>query len=104
MSENKTESVAPVRVRCSACGYEGDQPRKGNERLKFLVLVGILIGALFFLPLVIVGLVYMLWMVGLPPRDRCPECKERALVVIANETRPDDKNVPDNDDSGTEQE
>jgi len=62
-------------IHCNSCSYEG--PAKTNSSTAFIIFFILLCSSVFFLPLIIVALIYMGIIVAKPAKKSCPECKSQ---------------------------
>jgi len=67
-------------IHCNSCDYEGVGAT--NSQNTFLIFFLLLCTSVFFLPLIIVALVYMGWFVAKPVQKHCPKCKSKDVIGI----------------------
>lgn len=67
-------------IHCNNCEYEG-QPHTNSSTI-FLIFFLLLCTSVFFLPLIIVALIYMAIAISKPAQKSCPECKSSNIVDL----------------------
>lgn len=80
MSEPKIE----YGIHCNQCQYEG-HPRTNSSNI-FLIFFLLLCSSIFFLPMIIVALVYMAVAITRPAIKSCPECKSTDIIDLELES------------------
>jgi len=78
-----TQSTENYGVHCNACDFEGQA--KTNSSTAFIVFFVMLCCSVFFLPLIIVALVYMGWFIAQPGKKKCPKCGSEDLTALTLE-------------------
>ena len=76
----------PIRnngIHCNNCNYEG--PAKTNSTLTFVIFFILLCTSVFYLPLIIVALIFMGIAVAKPAKKTCPECKSADVKDLTDE-------------------
>jgi len=87
-------------IHCNSCEYEG--VRKSDSAAMFMILMGMFVLCLIFIPMIIVALCYMGWMLTKPAKFKCPKCKSSDISPLtisqqdAVEEKPDDKESGNN--------
>ncbi len=69
-----------IGIRCNDCQYEG-HPRTNSSTI-FLIFFLLLCTSIFFLPLIIVALIYMAIAIAKPAQKSCPECKSTNILDL----------------------
>ena len=67
-------------IHCNDCEYEGHA--RTNSSTIFLIFFGLLCTSVFFLPLIIVALVYMGFAIARPAKKSCPTCKSENIIEL----------------------
>jgi len=67
-------------IHCNDCEYEGNA--RTNSSTIFLIFFGLLCTSVFFLPLIIVALVYMGFAIARPAKKSCPNCKSENIIEL----------------------
>jgi predicted RNA-binding Zn-ribbon protein involved in translation (DUF1610 family) len=67
-------------IRCNKCQYIG--PGKSNSTMLFGILLALFIASAYFLPAVIIALIYMAWIMSQPAKFSCPQCKTRDVTSV----------------------
>jgi len=96
-----SQSAANNGVHCNNCHYEG--AAKTNSSTLFLIFFVLLCTSVFYLPLIIVALVYMGYVVAKPAKKSCPQCKSADVRDLTDEEagitiEKSDNNTPKSDD------
>lgn len=71
-------------IRCNKCQYTG--PGKSNSTALFGILLVLFLASAYFLPLIVVALVYMAWIMAQPAKFSCPQCKTRDVASLKPST------------------
>jgi len=67
-------------IHCNECQFEG--PAKTNSSNIFLIFFALLCLSIFFLPLIIVALIYMAIAIAKPAKKSCPTCKSTNIIDL----------------------
>ena len=67
-------------IHCNKCEYEG-YPRTNSSNI-FLIFFLLLCTSVFFLPLIIVALIYMAVAISRPATKSCPKCKSTDIIDL----------------------
>lgn len=67
-------------IHCNDCQYEGHAHT--NSSTIFLIFFLILCTSVFFLPLIILALIYMAIAISKPAKKSCPECKSSNIIDL----------------------
>ena len=67
-------------IHCNECQFEG-QARTNSSNI-FLIFFALLCTSVFFLPLIIVALVYMAIAITRPAKKSCPSCKSSDIIDL----------------------
>jgi len=67
-------------IHCNECQFEG-QARTNSSNI-FLIFFALLCTSVFFLPLIIVALVYMAVAISRPAKKSCPSCKSTNIIDL----------------------
>ncbi len=70
-------------IHCNSCHYEG--PGKTNSSTAFIIFMVILCASAYFLPFIIVALVYMGWLIARPVKYKCPKCNSENCIPLTEE-------------------
>jgi len=78
-----SQAAANNGIHCNNCNYEG--AAKTNSSTLFLIFFVLLCASVFFLPLIILALVYMGYIVSKPAKKSCPDCKSKDIRDLTDE-------------------
>lgn len=67
-------------IHCNECQFEG--PGRTNSSNIFLIFFVLLCTSVFFLPLIVVALVYMAYAITRPAKKSCPSCKSNDIIDL----------------------
>ena len=70
-------------IHCNSCNYEG--PAKTNSSTQFILFFILLCSSVFFLPLIIVALIYMGYIIARPAQKTCPQCKSTDVRELSDQ-------------------
>ena len=84
-------------IHCNDCEYEGHA--KTNSSTIFLIFLGLLCTSVFFLPLIILALVYMAIAIAKPAKKSCPNCKSHNIVDLEEKSTQATQVEPTNTES-----
>ncbi|MDH3326148.1 MAG: hypothetical protein OEM38_05445 [Gammaproteobacteria bacterium] len=78
-----SQSASNNGIHCNSCDYEG--AAKTNSSTMFLIFFVLLCSSVFFLPLIVISLIFMGIIVAKPAKKSCPACKSADVRDLSDE-------------------